>query len=845
MSNGNLFEDAASQLASQADAVGRLAQDSGAFAAAVAAFESQDPDAFRWVLDRIEMLPYCELICEWIRVKICVLRCFRICGVPRENVPTPDLQQFARAVVQLASNETLLRRVVDAVSCGDGDDFRAALTELKLIDYCHLLCHWVCSIIYRRVCERVCRPILVLPVDPVNEIRATAKVLATVVANEKALSEISKAAVAFDCVILRSAIAQAGFTPFCEILCRFICVWRCAWVCRQLCVVVEPPRAGINDIEEARAFALAARQLAIQPRQLGVLVDAVQNHDAKVYGELIARLGLGPYCFQVCAWVCYGICYEFCICVCPPPGYPPLFTQVGNFNIYDDIDPTSGRTNKGKSIGSLEYQGGPNFAFFGGLALKGICPIYSPTSPGAQMQYRFLYATASTSLAAAITAAQTSITVSSSAGVPPTPFDVSLCNPTETEETGETMTVTAVSLTTWTVVRGQDGTTAISAPAGSTLWINPRPITGSLVCQVQQGTRWVSWPTKDGSGNATTTNALHQQTVTIVPASPPPPDPIPPAPGAPWFPPTDHYITPDANGWIPIDENLVSPVVEDLMCFDTTQPSAVPGGCSISPAPCIDKSGGPLAGNPVPAANQAVGTDASIIFQATRVTAAPNVDYSNSLCKIHINNWSEVNNLWFAEFNTALGCCQPIDATLSVLFTVDHEEMNSGAWSIAITSCSASAPGDVICVTSLDYDITATQTSIVVANLSPVGTPPVPFDVSLPTTGESMSVTGVSGTTWTVVRGVHGTTNKPAGAGAPVSYQSLPGATVTPRGGWGTIVENTSGWTNCSYLVALSTRPGLTNGINDREYIWNYLTFCICGHGAAKPPAAALEAKKR
>ena len=74
MSNTSSNDNAVSRLASQSDAVGRLAQDSGGFAAVVAAFESKDANAFRWVLERLEMLPYCELICEWVRIKLCVLR---------------------------------------------------------------------------------------------------------------------------------------------------------------------------------------------------------------------------------------------------------------------------------------------------------------------------------------------------------------------------------------------------------------------------------------------------------------------------------------------------------------------------------------------------------------------------------------------------------------------------------------------------------------------------------------------------------------------------------------------------------------------------------------------------
>src|SRR5580704_16678881 len=110
MSNSSLNDNAVSRLASQSDAVGRLAQDSGGFAAVLAAFESKDPNAFRWVLDRLEMLPYCELICEWVRVKLCVLRCVEVCGPTRGDQKVPSLEEFAHAPVRLTSNEKILRR---------------------------------------------------------------------------------------------------------------------------------------------------------------------------------------------------------------------------------------------------------------------------------------------------------------------------------------------------------------------------------------------------------------------------------------------------------------------------------------------------------------------------------------------------------------------------------------------------------------------------------------------------------------------------------------------------------------------------------------------------------------
>jgi len=756
-------DDAVNHLAAQSEAIGHLAQDSGAFAAVVAAFEAKDADAFRWVLNRVEMLPYCELICEWVRIKLGVLRCIELCGVPRQDVQVPDLQQFARAVVQLASNDTLLRRVVDAVACGDGDDYRAAIAELKLNEFCHLICHWVYLIIYRRVCEVVCSPERIRLADAVSEVRAASKAVAEILKNEEAFGVISKAAVNLDCITIRSRIDAAGFRPHCEIICWLICTWRCARVCWEFCRLHTPILAGVDAIDEAREFALAIRQFASKPRALSDLVIAVLNHDAKAYSEIVSRWGLDRYCVQVCAWVCWVICREFCICICPPPALRPWFTTVGEFDIYTQIDPTLGKTNTSLAHTiNMPYGGGPNFAFFDQLQLGGFCPTYSPTSPGAQMRYRFLYAKDKTTLSAAINAAQTSIDVASPTA-PPTPFNISVC---VDGQSGETMTVTGAAGTHWTVTRGQDGTTAAAAAAGAEVWIDPKPITGPLAgTELQVGQRFISWPSNSG-GLAGPLDPNTFEPIYIGYGT----DPVPPVMGSPYYGPK-HYISPDiTTGWIEVDTGNLSGGFTKLLNFDTKQ--VVAGGDPLPGA--FGHPGGTPAGQPVPAANQGAGTDLAIIFQATRVGVA-SIDYSNSLCKIHINNWNEVNNLWFQEFGVG-DCCNPIDATLSVEFTVDHEEMDAGGWSLSIDSCSPSKPGDIT------------------PTVSSVGPPPV---------------------------------------------------TVSPRGGFGTIVENTTTWNSCSYVVSLVTRPGLTTGLYDRTGEDNQLTFCICGHETPPPGASAPRAKKR
>jgi hypothetical protein len=842
MNNGGPFADAISRLTAQAEAAGQLAQDGGAFAAVVAAFESRDPNAFRWVLGNLELLPRCELICEWVRTKVCVLRCWEVCGQPAGKVATPSLQEFANAVARLASNDKQLSRAVDAVACGNADEYRAVINELELRPYCYLLCHWICSIIYRRVCEVVCLAEPVRFPDALNEIRADAKVIAQVAANEKLLSVIQGAVVNLDCEILQSTLATAGLMPVCEIICFFVCVWRCVWVCRELCTIPPILTSTAEEVEEARSFALAAQQFAAQPRALGDLVMAVQNRDAQAYAAIISRYGLGPYCHQVCAWICSVVCYEFCICICPPPALQPWFTTVGNFDIYTQIDPTSGLTNTSLTpTVEMPWGGGPNYAFNGQLQLGGFCPATSPTHPGVQMQFRFLYASATTTLATAINATQTTITVSSGAITPATPFDASVCICSPSGETGEIMTVTGVSGTTWTVVRGAAGSAAAAAVAGTTLFINPQPITGPLVTSpLLVGQDTFPWPGQSGGLATATTVSTFRQVYVGYKSDPPPP-----AVGSAWYAPV-HYVAPDpSTGWVLMDTGLIAGSVTAFLNFDTTKAPATAGGAPFgSDSLAVGEPGGAPAGSAVNAANQKAGSDLAIIFQATRATALPTVDYSNSLCKIHINNWTEVNNLWFQEFTTGgASCCTPIDNTLSVQFTVDHEELGAGDWGLSISSCPpaagstcSAAPGGITPndqtpgvtfvvgdnVTTLAAPITPAQTSITVTS-SGTGLS-TPFNVSVSGTGETMTVTGIVGTTWTVSRGQAGTTAAAAPAGATL---------VTYRGASGTIVENTSTWCSCSYIAFLSTRPGLTTGLFDYRGREIYLTFCICGHGAS------------
>jgi hypothetical protein len=536
MSNVSSYDAAVSRLASQSEAVGRLAQDSGAFAAVVASFESKDPNAFRWVLERLEMLPYCELICEWVRIKLCALRCAEICRPIPESAEIPNFQRFAQAVVKLASNEKLLRRVVDAVSCGDASEYHAAIDELKLGDFCQLICHWVCSIGYRRVCEIVCGPKQVVAIDAASELRAAGQAIANFVKNEKAFDAIGRAAVDPNCEILQSAINRAGFQSGCEIICRLVCVWRYVWVCRELCEL--PPRVltGVYAVEEAQQFALATRQLANQPRVVGDLVTAVQNRDAKAYQAIIERFRLGPYCWQVCAWVGSVSCHEFCTCVCPPLG--SYFTAIGALLYESQIDSSLPAT--GLTISN------PPQAFFGTLRLNG---ALQQELGGLPLEYSFWYqpiTKVSTTLSSNIGAGDNSITVASSSGFPPSgSFNIVIGS---SSGGYEIITVTKVVGTTWTVTRGQQGTAAAPAAAGATI-VGGVAAAGPWT-QIPQG-----WITRSVIGQQITGVLPHLNVRDVA---------VNPNPG-------DVPASFTADGWIQVSQGADIYLNGDLIYLDSTQ----------------------------------------------------------------------------------------------------------------------------------------------------------------------------------------------------------------------------------------------------------------------------------
>jgi hypothetical protein len=200
----------------------------------------------------------------------------------------------------------------------------------------------------------------------------------------------------------------------------------------------------------------------------------------------------------------------------------------------------------------------------------------------------------------------------------------------------------------------------------------PQPIGPDKVYPVLVGARLIQWDVF-GTGPIWTFQDIYVQGSGATPD--PTPTPVLP-PGTPWGAPPAHVIVPDANGWIPVDQNgLDSGFYGPLLRFksDTVVTGGVAPGSGAGTAPVDPKNG----------------TSISIIFEAGPVGSA--ATFSNSLPNIYINNWSQVSELDLTEFHgPGATSCSEITSDLDIQYTADHELM--ATWNMGISSHAAFPP---------------------------------------------------------------------------------------------------------------------------------------------------------
>src|SRR2546421_7258701 len=128
MADEEFEPEALSELLEEAAAIGRLTRTEKSFVTAFEAVRSADRRAFQTVLKRLGLLPYCERICRWIRIKECLFLCFELCGPPPPRPPRVNPRTLAQAIVRITSDERLVSQLVQAVEKRDRKAFQRLIT---------------------------------------------------------------------------------------------------------------------------------------------------------------------------------------------------------------------------------------------------------------------------------------------------------------------------------------------------------------------------------------------------------------------------------------------------------------------------------------------------------------------------------------------------------------------------------------------------------------------------------------------------------------------------------------------------------------------------------------------
>jgi hypothetical protein len=155
-------EEKIAELRQTGEAIGKLAAQEAAFTRAAEAFQSENVGDFQSVLGKLDLLPFCRLICQWFCSKHCVFICFKLCGDQAGNgndqASIAEWREFAQVTATLTKDEALLKRFLDAVASEDKAAFGKLLAETKWQRFCHQLCHFLCSVRCQLVCRLMCPP---------------------------------------------------------------------------------------------------------------------------------------------------------------------------------------------------------------------------------------------------------------------------------------------------------------------------------------------------------------------------------------------------------------------------------------------------------------------------------------------------------------------------------------------------------------------------------------------------------------------------------------------------------------------------------------------------------------
>jgi hypothetical protein len=195
-----------------------------------------------------------------------------------------------------------------------------------------------------------------------------------------------------------------------------------------------------------------------------------------------------------------------------------------------------------------------------------------------------------------------------------------------------------------------------------------QPVTGALLHGVQVGSRNIAWKSLGD------TLSIEQAPIYLADLDEDPVIPPPATPG-PWGPVPAYKVKVDGQGWVVVSEFAIGGgfgVAGSIMGLATAAiaPAGTPANVS--------------AGAAVPPAEQLNGRFFRLIFEVARTDGTPLPAYGRTLARLHVSNHGEVRRLGIAELGASGVGCSPLNNSLTVKHTVDHELLD--LWSLDVSS---------------------------------------------------------------------------------------------------------------------------------------------------------------
>lgn len=593
-----------------------------------------------------------------------------------ENFSKKLLQDFtktAKALGPIAKDETAFQLLVQSFRAQDHKGFQDLLTRFDVLNRCQLVCRWLCAKHCTLVCLELCGP---PPKEPPQlDLREFGELIGKITAEKEVLERLAGAVMEHDEQAFRTTVEKLGLERYCHYICHWICSIHCNLVCRILCSPQRPLYiiSCTHLLQALRQEAAAITGLLADQHTLRAVEKGFLARDCDTVRLALERAGFQGRCQWICRWLCVWRCVRVCVTLCRPFPATPIdhtLEEIHEFaqaliKLNEDqksvaaliaaIDAEDEKT-YAKLVKKLGFERYCHQLCFWVCRLwcRRYCRCVCPPAPSrpwfTHVGHFHIYGDINPA---------NGLTNKSVLGHGGPDFGFFRC----------------LELRGFCPV---DSPTAPGTPMRYRFLYersgSQTPLVGNLLCPVIVGSRKIFWDI-NGTGLEETfqTVQIAGSGGTLDPT--PLPSPLPPS-GTPWGPPPTHVIVPDADGWITVDPSaLGSGFAGALIGFQT-----------LVPLPDGDPTPGVAAGAQVPLANLKNGVDLAIIFEATRVggpTSPP--DYSNTLSRIHINNWDEVRLLDLLQFHTGGGTsCSPLSADLDIEYTADHELMR--LWDIDVVT---------------------------------------------------------------------------------------------------------------------------------------------------------------